>query len=109
MSGRAYHESDPAGRILESGVAAFLDEVRGSLDYFQSTQAAPRIGRILLTGGGSRLAGLADRLAQTTRIPVETGNAFGSMSFGKTGLTPEQIQFVEPLAVVPVGLALGAA
>ncbi len=40
---------------------------------------------------------------------METGNAFGSMSFGKTGLTPEQIQFVEPLAVVPVGLALGAA
>lgn len=102
-------DTDPAGRVLESSVATFLDEVRGSLDYFQASQSAPRIGRILLTGGGSRLAGLAERLEQTTRIPVQTGNAFTSMAMGKTGLSPEQIQFVEPLAVVPVGLALGAA
>ncbi len=102
-------DADPAGRVLESGVATFLDEVKGSLDYFQSSQAAPRIGRILLTGGGSRLSGLAERLQQTTRIPVETGNAFSAMAMGKTGLSPDQIQFVEPLAVVPVGLALGAA
>jgi type IV pilus assembly protein PilM len=31
------------------------------------------------------------------------------LQVGKTGLTPEQIAFVEPLAAVPVGLALGAA
>lgn len=102
-------DSDPAGRVLESSVATFLDEVRGSLDYFQASQSAPRIGRILLTGGGSRLAGLAERLEQVTRIPVETGNPFTALAVGKTGLSPEQIQFVEPLAVVPVGLALGAA
>jgi type IV pilus assembly protein PilM len=102
-------DGDPAGRVLESAVATFVDEVRGSLDYFQASQSASRIGRILVTGGGSRLTGLAERLAQITRIPVETGNAFGSLALGKTGLSPEQIQFVEPLAVVPVGLALGAA
>ena len=41
--------------------------------------------------------------------PWRPGNPFGAMAMGKTGLSPEQIQFVEPLAVVPVGLALGAA
>jgi type IV pilus assembly protein PilM len=102
-------DSDPAGRVLESAVATFVDEVRGSLDYFQASQSSSRIGRILVTGGGSRLTGLTERLAQTTRIPVEIGNPFGAMAMGKTGLSPEQIQFVEPLAVVPVGLALGAA
>ena len=102
-------DGDPAGRVLESAVATFVDEVRGSLDYFQASQSSSRIGRILVTGGGSRLSGLTERLAQTTRIPVEAGNPFGAMAMGKTGLSPEQIQFVEPLAVVPVGLALGAA
>ncbi len=105
----ASDESDAAGRVLESAVATFVDEVRGSLDYFQASQSASRIGRILVTGGGSRLGGLTERLAQATRIPVEAGNPFGAMAMGKTGLSPEQIQFVEPLAVVPVGLALGAA
>jgi hypothetical protein len=27
---------------------------------------------------------------------------------GKTGLSPEQLAFVEPLSAVPVGLAMGA-
>jgi type IV pilus assembly protein PilM len=32
-----------------------------------------------------------------------------ALKLGKTGLSPEQIAFVQPLAAVPVGLALGAA
>jgi len=30
------------------------------------------------------------------------------VSLGSTGLSPEQLQFVEPLSAVPVGLAMGA-
>jgi hypothetical protein len=29
------------------------------------------------------------------------------MKIGKTGLSPEQLQYIEPLASVPVGLAMG--
>jgi hypothetical protein len=32
-----------------------------------------------------------------------------SVAVGKTGLTPEQLSFVEPLVAVPVGLAMGVA
>ena len=98
-----------ASRVMEAAGQAFVDQVRGSLDYYVASPGARPIGRIVLTGGGSRLAGLVDRLHAATRIPVQRGTAFGDLTIGKTGLSPEQMEFVEPLAAVPVGLALGAA
>ncbi|MEO7745730.1 MAG: pilus assembly protein PilM, partial [Actinomycetota bacterium] len=88
--------------------AAFVDEVRGSLDYFAASNPGGPIQRLVVSGGGSRLRGLADRLAAATRLPVETGNPMLGLRLGKTGLSDEQVDFVQPLAAVPVGLALGA-
>ena len=76
--------------------------------YGAHRKPAASISRLVLTGGGSRLTGLAERLQTSTRIPVVSGNPIERLTMGKTGLTPEQLTFVQPLAVVPVGLALGA-
>ena len=98
-----------ASRVIEAAAVAFVDEVRGSLDYYEASTGSTRIAKVVLTGGGARLAGLAERLQSATRSPVVAGNPMSSLALGRTGLTPEQIEFVQPLAVVPVGLALGAA
>jgi type IV pilus assembly protein PilM len=101
-------QADGASRVLESAAATLVDEIRGSLDYYIASSGSASIERIRLTGGGSRLGGLAARLEAATRVPVVQGNPLASVTVGRTGLAPEQITFVEPLAVVPVGLALGA-
>jgi len=98
-----------ANRVVEAIAASFVDEVRGSLDYYLASSGSAAISRLVLTGGGARLGGLAQRLQTTTRLPVELGSPMHSLKVGRTGLSPEQIAFVEPLAVVPVGLALGVA
>ncbi len=101
--------SQAATRVVEAVGAAFVDEVRGSLDYYLASSGSAPISRLVLTGGGARLGGLAQRLQVTTRVPVEVGTPMHSLQVGRTGLSPEQIAFVEPLAAVPVGLALGVA
>lgn len=98
-----------AQRVVEAVTASFVDEVRGSLDYYLASSGSAPISRLVLTGGGARLGGLAQRLQVTTRVPVEVGAPMHSLQVGRTGLSPEQIAFVEPLAAVPVGLALGVA
>ena len=97
-----------ASRVIDGAAATFVDEVRGSLDYYTASTGSASITRLILTGGGSRLTGLAERLQTSTRIPVVSGNPIERLTMGKTGLSPEQLTFVQPLAVVPVGLALGA-
>jgi type IV pilus assembly protein PilM len=96
-----------AGRVMEAAGKAFAEQVRGSLDFYAASPGGQQVDRIILTGGGSRLGGLAEALQEVNRVEVTRGHAFSDLTLGKTGLTPEQVQFVEPAASVPVGLALG--
>jgi len=86
----------------------FVDEIRGSLDYYGASNPGAPVERIVLSGGGSRLDGLIERLTTSTRLPVLGGDPLSALRVGNTGLDPDQIEFIKPLAAVPVGLALGA-
>ena len=99
----------PVDRAIESTGSALVEEVRSSLDYYLAQPAAARVGRIVLSGGGSRLSGLPERLSAATRLPVELAHPMSVLELGDTGLTAEQLAIVEPLVTVPVGLALGVA
>ena len=99
----------PVTRITESAADAWVEEVRGSLDYYFAQSGAARVSRIVLSGGGSQLGGLARRLAMTTGIPVEPATPLAPMQIGKTGLSEAQLDYVQAFSVVPVGLAMAGA
>lgn len=99
---------DRGARAADSIAQAFVDEVRGSLDYFAASNPGHPIGRLVLSGGGSLLRGMADRLAGATRLDVVAGDPMSNLRLGNTGLDDAQLAHVQPLAAVPVGLALGA-
>ena len=101
--------SHPVARTLDASTRSLVDEVRGSLDYYRASAGAVPINRLVLSGGASRLGDLAQRLAVATRLPVDIANPIAGMKVGKTGLSAEQLSYIEPLAAVSVGLALGAA
>jgi type IV pilus assembly protein PilM len=86
----------------------FVDEVCGSLDYFAASTPGARVQRILISGGGSRLEGLVERLSRDTQLPVIVGDPMANLRIGRTGLDDMQLDFIRPMAAVPVGLALGA-
>lgn len=102
-------EAHPSARVIESSGTAFVDEVRGSLDYYLAQPGSIRIDKVVLSGGGSLLGGLAQRLASAIRLPVEVARPLELLRVGNTGLTTEQLSFVEPMIGVSVGLALGIA
>lgn len=108
----SFADPDAAGSDLTRTVGAtaqdFVDEIRGSLDYYAASNPGAPVERILLSGGGSRLDGLRDRLSAATRVPVLAGDPMANLRIGKTGLDHDQLEYVRPLAAVPVGLALGA-
>jgi type IV pilus assembly protein PilM len=99
----------PAARVVEATGHAFVEEIRGSLDYYLAQPGSVPMRRVVVSGGGARLGGLAQRLSLATRLPVEPAAPLTTLKVGKTGLTPDQLVFVEPLVTVPVGLAMGVA
>jgi type IV pilus assembly protein PilM len=101
--------ANPVTRVVEAAAATWVEEVRGSLDYYLASTDAARLGRIVLSGGGGLLRGLDQRLAAAVRVPVEPATPLSRLEIGRTRLSSEQLSYVEPLAAVPVGLALGVA
>jgi type IV pilus assembly protein PilM len=95
-------------RTVATTAGDFVDEIRGSLDYYASSHPGAPVERIVISGGGSRLEGLIERLQVGTRLPVVPGDPLFPLKMGRTGLDQDQLDFIKPLAAVPVGLALGA-
>ena len=102
-------DDHPASRVIESTGAALVEEIRGSLDYYLAQPQSAPLHRVVVSGGGARLGGLLQRLALATRLPVVPATPLSSLKVGKTGLSSEQLSYVEPLVTVPVGLAMGVA
>jgi type IV pilus assembly protein PilM len=97
---------DAAARILEERAAAFVDEIRGTIDYHLAQAEAPRISRVVLSGGGSKLINLPTRLANALRIPVEQGRILQKIRMGKLGLSEAQLVEAEAFMSAAVGLAM---
>jgi type IV pilus assembly protein PilM len=96
-----------AGEVIERQVGAFVEEVRGSLDFYQSQADAVPLQQVTVSGGGSLLAPLAERLREALRVPVERGRTLAALPPGRLRLNDEQLAELEPVVAVPVGLALG--
>lgn len=96
-------------RAMTRSANDLIEEIRGSLDYYSATSASGPVTRVVLSGGGARLRGLAERLSERLHVPVEVGSPLSGIAVGATGLSDAQLRFVDPIAAVPVGLALGSA
>jgi type IV pilus assembly protein PilM len=83
--------------------AAFVDEVRSSLEFYTAQAREARIGRVKVTGGGSRLEGLFDLMRQRIPVPVEPGAVFSHIAHQ---LDESDVAAAEPLLAVAVGLGL---
>jgi type IV pilus assembly protein PilM len=95
-------------QIVIAQSTLLIEEIRGSLDYYQAQPDASPIGRIVLTGGGSRTIALADSLEQTLGIAVEEGHPLSGIELARTGIPEDRLIDSEPLLSVPIGLALAA-
>ena len=101
-------EADDLANSISRGTQDFVDEIRGSLDYYAASGSGGPIERIIVSGGGSLLTGLVEQLSAALRLPVIAGDALAPLGLGRLGLDDEQLDIMKPLSTVAVGLALGA-
>ena len=98
---------DPASIVTERALR-FVDEIRGSLDYYSAQTDSVPVRRAVISGGASQLPGLRERLGETLRMPVDRGHPMQELKIGNVGLASEQLIEAEPYLAVAIGLALGA-
>jgi len=95
-----------AGQVVSDRLTPLVEEIRGSLDYYLAQSQSSPIGRVLVTGGGSRLPGLMERLQSQLGGRVEPAHPLQGLRIGSVGLSQAELAEYEPLMTVPIGLAL---
>jgi type IV pilus assembly protein PilM len=80
-------EGDPetvaaARGALDEGVSSLLDELRLSLDYYGAQESALPVARILLSGPGSAIPGLAGRMEENLGTPIQVARPPALLELG---------------------------
>jgi type IV pilus assembly protein PilM len=86
-------------------VAALVDEIRSSLDFYRAQTPGAEVSRVLVTGGGSKLPGLVELLDERVDAGVERGRAFQKVGV-RLDMDEATMAEAEPLLAVSLGLAL---
>jgi type IV pilus assembly protein PilM len=81
-------------------------EVQRTFDYVASTSDPERIGKVVLSGGGARLRGVAEFLASSWRVPVELARPFQSIACDWPACPDAEPRDGGLIFAVAVGLAL---
>jgi type IV pilus assembly protein PilM len=95
-----------AERSAQPSINDLVSEIRNSIQYFASLPGRLPVSRVLLTGGGSALHGLASALESQVRLPVLSVSPLTRLNTSKLDLTEEQANEVSPVLSTPIGLAL---
>jgi type IV pilus assembly protein PilM len=83
-------------------------EIQKTFDFYRATTDDNEtvVQKILISGGGSKLAGLSEELSQRLELPVEVLNPFRSIKVDDRKFDPEYLSEIVPEMAVAVGLAI---
>jgi type IV pilus assembly protein PilM len=97
---------DPhAAEILQAITSDLLNGLRNTIKYYTNIRPQDPVSQILLTGGGSQLAGFSTALAEMTRVPVINADPFEVITLPRKGKSKKSQQGQSSMAVA-LGLAL---
>jgi type IV pilus assembly protein PilM len=92
-----------AASAANEASTSLVGEIRSSIEYYSTLPGRSEIRKVTLTGGGSRLNGLQERIQQNLHAQVVRGSALSRI---ETPLSPDEVVTRDPLVSVVVGLAL---
>lgn len=93
---------DVLGKVNDT----LTQEIRRSLDFYNSTANEERITKIFVSGGCSKVYRLNETVSEKLSLPVEIINPFAKLKYNEKDFDPEYLQEIGPLMAVSVGLAI---
>ncbi len=86
-------------------------EIQKTFDFYRATSEDNEIAvqKILISGGGSKLAGLAEELSARLELPVEVLDPFRNIKVDTRKFDPDYLSEIMPEMAVAVGLAVRGA
>jgi len=98
--------TEQIAKIFTSTCSQWVLEIKKSIDLYHSNPANKHLSKVVLSGGGAKVAGLAEFLEKETNVPVEIINPFAKMLVNPKQIDMEYLNTVAPEMAIATGLAI---
>lgn len=92
--------------IIESQITTQLAEIKKVLNFYIAAGSSEQISNCFITGGGAKLPGLVEALADLIDGEVQVLNPFEVIQYDKKQFSEDQIEKILTTGLVPIGLGL---
>ena len=94
--------------LMENVTEIVAMEIQKTFDFYRATTEDNQtvVQKILISGGGSKLAGLAQDLSARLELPVEVLDPFRNIKVDSRKFDPDYLSEIMPEMAVAVGLAM---
>lgn len=96
-----------AENIIRENIASLIDSIRNTLNFYANAHPSKPVANIVLTGGGSRLSGLAPVFSRALGVPTSFGDPLATFSVAKKLRGTDLERWALELAA-PLGVAVGS-
>ena len=99
-------DNEPLKNVILKINETITQEIRRSLDFYNSTANDERITGVFISGGCSKVFNLIDTITDKISMSVQALNPFAKLKYNEKDFDPEYLQEIGPFMAVPVGLAI---
>jgi type IV pilus assembly protein PilM len=97
---------DEIAKIYTSTCTQWILEIKKAVDLYHANNPEQPLRGIVLGGGGSKVDGLAEFIAQETSLKVELFDPFVNIGSNDKKIDPEYLRIIGPDMAVAAGIAL---
>jgi len=102
----AEDKQEQIARIFTSICSQWVLEIKKAIDLYHSNKANQQLDKLVLSGGGSKVAGLIEFLQKETNVTVEIFNPFMKMLKNPKQIDTEYLNNIGPEMAIAAGLAI---
>lgn len=104
-------ELDPAlmfdiRRSLEDSVQLMAEDVQRSVEYHYSQPGAQDVSQVFVSGEGALVSGIDSYLGGLLGIPAHRANPLQKLAANRSNVSDQQLQVMEPILAIALGLAM---
>jgi len=97
---------DELEEIVTKVCTNWVFEIQKAIDLYRSKNADKPLTKIVLSGGGSKVKGLAEFISQEVGIEVKPFNPFAGMKVNEKKIDRDYIDAIAPQMTIAAGLAI---
>ncbi len=102
----AGEQQDQVEDIFNRTCTQWILEIKKAVDLYQANNPNNPLSALILSGGGSKVAGLIDYMRQETGLNVISFNPFATMKVDEKKIDRQYLESIAPEMAIATGLAI---